>query len=68
MVFLIALVIVWIISGILTYSSLFAVFQREFPLTAVENYKGDRIAFCIIGLCGPIGLLAALVALAFHGE
>jgi hypothetical protein len=49
----------------LTYTGLFAMFQRMFPTIAEEGYRGDMAVSLIIALTGPIGLLATIACSGF---
>lgn len=57
-----AVIIVWIICGILAYSLTFAYFQREFPLSSDTGYYGDCIIAIFIGILGLFGLIIHLVS------
>lgn len=66
---LMAIIIAWIVCGILAYGGSVAYFQREFPLIAKNDAIPDRIfAFLLSFLGGPIGLLTVGVVTRFkHG-
>lgn len=50
-------VILYIVSGVLSYGAIFGYFQNKYSRIAKDVYKEDRYNALIISLLGPIGLL-----------
>lgn len=52
------ILVIWIVSGILTYGLLVGHFQGKYPTLAYDNRISDRVFAFIMCLAGPLGLLA----------
>ena len=60
--------IVWVVCGVLAYGTYYAHYQREYPSMADISRDEDRWHAMIVGLSGPIGLIANWKILGFrHG-
>ena len=55
-----AIIIIWVICGILAYGITFGYFQRKFPLLAKRSYMEDAGFATIIGIFGVVGLLLSV--------
>lgn len=55
---LVILILIWLISGTITYAGTFAYFQREYPNTAEESYRQDMGFSLMIGLFAPASFIA----------
>ena len=65
---IISFLIIYIVCGVITYSTHFAFYQREYPSLAERDYKRDRNDAMCAGLTGPIGLRGNATTIGFkHG-
>lgn len=53
----------WLVCGFLGYGLTLAYFQRKFTSIAEMQHASDVMFAVFIGICGPVGLMAALVAM-----
>jgi hypothetical protein len=61
MIWLLVAAAVWGACGVYAYGLTFAYSQREFARIADEDRSSDRCFAIVVGACGPLGLLAALI-------
>lgn len=60
------LLLIWIVSGILSYGYLLAWYQKRWPLLAHRGYRED-VSLCLLyGLFGPISLLMVWITRAYR--
>ncbi len=57
-----AVLLVWLICGILAYGLTFAYFQRQYPTLAETEYESDFRFALSAGMAGPIGLGVCLLS------
>ena len=55
------LIISWVACGIVSYGMTVNYFQRAYPTLASEAAVSDRVGAALMGLFGPITLLASLL-------
>ena len=55
------IILFWTSCSILVYGFQFAMWQREFPLSAKEDYKSDKLRSLLISTGGPIILVVMLI-------
>lgn len=51
----------WIVCGFIAYGLSFAYLQNEFYLIAEEEHEKDRALALLLGILGPLGLLAHII-------
>ena len=61
MIILISFIVIWIISGILTYGISLAYMQREYPSIAEEMYLEDVVFAMFFSILGPMSLLISFI-------
>lgn len=67
--YIVALVIAYVVCGLLAYGITFAYWQGEFPGQAAGQYREDMGIAMVFGMAGPGGLFISFFAsgLAQHG-
>ena len=63
-----AMVIVWVTCGVLAAGYGYAFSQREWPATAESERRADTRLAIVIGVTGPIGLLATWLSIWITGH
>jgi hypothetical protein len=62
------LVIAWCLCGIFNYAATLAYFQGKYALIARETVVHDRTFAVLMGIIGPIGLLAGWIVATAKGS
>ena len=55
------IILFWVLCSILVYGFQFAMWQKEFPSLAKEDYKSDKLRSLVISIGGPIILIIMLI-------
>ena len=57
------LVVGWVVCGVLAYGLTLADFQDRWPVLSYEHRRTDYAFAIVVGTMGPLGLVAAAIAL-----